>query len=353
MERLTLLLAVLAMIVCSTACDPGTGNTSDSEIGPGEPVVFVQGGTIDDFVSYLLLTTMDGIDLQGVLLTHTDTIADQAMQVQWKLMQLIGQSKVPLALSDARGWNPFPWLYRGDVIRHSEIEAFSELEDKEEWPPHPSGDDLLHDLLSQAVEADAPVTLLITCPLTPLSDLLEEHPDLEKGIKRLVWMGGAIRVDGNLDPNTIPAAIANPGAEWNAFWDPLAVEWIFENTSFPIVLFSLDVTDQAPITDEFRAELERQAASHQYSDLVHQSYAVLRDDPTYEMWNTTTTVYLAHPEFFEEPETMRLAIETEGFDQGTIRESPGGRKVDVVLDFAQKEAFYEYVLEQFRRDAAR
>jgi len=130
------------------------------------------------------------------------------------------------------------------------------------------------------------------------------------------------------------------------------VDWIFQNTSFPISLLPLDVTDQAPITDEFRAALERQAVSHQYSDLVHQSYDVLRDDPTYEMWNTTTTAYLAHPEFFEEPKTMHLEVEIEGYDQGTLRKRPGGRQVEVVLGFAQKDAFYEYLLEQFRRDVA-
>jgi purine nucleosidase len=317
-----------------------------------EPVVFVHGGTIDDSVSYLLLTTMDGIDLQGILITHTDTIAGPAMQVQWKIMQLIEHSGVPVALSDARGWNPFPWLYRSDVLRHQDIEAFSEVDDNEAWPPHPSGDDLLYDALFQAVEQDRPVTLLITCPLTPLSDLLQEHPDLEKGIGRLVWMGGAVHVPGNLDPSTIPAEIANPGAEWNAFWDPLAVDWIFQNTSFPIVLFPLDVTDQVPITDEFMTELERQAASHQYSALVHQSYALVSDEPFYDMWNTTTTAYLAHPEFFEEPETMHLEVEAEGYDQGTIRQNPGGRQVDVVLNFAQKDALYEYLLEQFRRSSA-
>jgi purine nucleosidase len=271
------------------------------------------------------------------------------MQVQWKLMQLIEQPGVPVALSDARGWNPFPWSYRDDVTRHDDIEAFSTLDDNEAWPPHPSGDDLLYDVLLRAVEEGRPATLLVTCPLTPISDLLQEHPELEKGIARLVWMGGAIHVPGNLDPSTIPAEIANPGAEWNAFWDPLAVDWIFRNTSFPIVLFPLDVTDQAPIAGEFRAALEGQAATYQYSDLVHQSYALIRNDPYYEMWNTTTTAYLAHPEFFEAPESMHLEVETEGYDQGTIRQRPSGREVKVVLGFAQKDAFYEYLLEQFRR----
>jgi inosine-uridine nucleoside N-ribohydrolase len=112
------------------------------------------------------------------------------------------------------------------------------IEGKKEWPPHPRGDDLLRDVLSQAIKEDAPLALLIPCPLTRHSDLLGE--DLATGIARLVWMGGAVRASDNLDPSTIPPEIANPGAEWNAYWDPSAVDWIFQNTSFPIVLFPQD-----------------------------------------------------------------------------------------------------------------
>lgn len=211
----------------------------------------------------------------------------------------------------------------------------------------------MYDVLSQAVEEDAPVTLLITCPPTTLSDLLQKHPELEKGIASLVWMGGAIRAAGNLDPQVIPAEVANPTAEWNAFWDPYGVDWLFRNTSFPIVLFSLDVTDQVPVTEAFMERLELQAASHRYSELVRQSYALTGDQPFYRMWNTVTTAYLPHPEFFAEPEPMELAIETEGYEQGTLRQSAGGRAVDVVLNMADEEAFYDYVLAQFRRDVAR
>jgi purine nucleosidase len=129
------------------------------------------------------------------------------------------------------------------------------------------------------------------------------------------------------------------------------VDWVFRNTSIPIVLFTLDVTDQVPVTKEFMQKLELQASGHRYSDLVHQGYALISDEPFYRMWNTVATAYLAHPEFFDEPETMDLVIETEGYDQGTIRQNPSGRQVDVVLNLAEKEAFYEYVLEQFRRDS--
>ena len=337
-------------------CAPGESKTSsnspDDQHGSEQPVIFVQGGAIDDTVSYLLLTTMDDVDLRGVIVTNTDTIADYAMQVQWKSMSYIEDTNLPLGLSGARGWNPFPWLYRSDVIRQSNTEVYSGLEANQDWPPYPSGDTLLYNLLSEAVARDTPATVLITCPPTSLSDLLREHPELEKGIARLIWMGGAVNVDGNLDPNTIPAEVANKKAEWNAFWDPHGVDWIFQNTSFPIVLFPLDVTDQVPIPKEFMEELEQQAASYRYSDLVHQSYALVSDEPYYEMWNTVATAYVAHPEFFAEAETMNLAIETDGFEQGAISESAEGRQVEVVLDIADKDAFYDYVLEQFRRSFA-
>lgn len=348
---LALMLAILFLTACSLPSDLAL-RLPEPAPDMASPIVFVQGGTIDDIVAYLLLTTMEDVNLLGVIVTNTDTIADYAMQIQWKSASYIEDIDLPIGLSGARGWNSFPWRYRGDAIRQYNTEAYRNLEDNPDWPPYPSGDTLLYDLLSEAAERNAPVTLLITCPLTTLSDLLREHPQLEKGIARLIWMGGAINVDGNLDPNTIPAEVANPKAEWNAFWDPKSVDWIFRNTTFPIILFPLDVTDQVPITEEFLKTIERQAASYKYSDLVDQSYALVGDEPFFEMWNTVTSAYVAHPEFFTNPQTMRLVIETEGYEQGTISESAGGRQVEVVLNLADKDAFYDYVLERFRRSYA-
>jgi purine nucleosidase len=295
---------------------------------------------------------MDDIDLRGVIATNTDTIDRYAMQIQWKIMNIIQDEELPIGLSSARGWNPFPWLYRADAIRQYNIDAFQGLDDNPDWPPFPSGDTLFYDLLSEAVEEDTPVTLLITCPITALSDLLREHSELESGIEKVIWMGGAINVDGNLDSNTIPEEVANPNAEWNAFWDPYAVDWIFENTSIPIIIFPLDVTDQVPLTDDFMHELSQQAPDYTYSDLVYQSYALTSDEPFYRMWNTAATSYVAQSELFDKPQAMNLEVETEGYDQGAIRQSAGGRRVEVVLNFADKDAFYDYVLEQFKRSYA-
>ena len=104
-------------------------------------------------------------------------------------------------------------------------------------------------------------------------------------------MGGAVDVKGNLDPTTIPPAVANPHAEWNAFWDPFAVAEAFELFS-DIRLFPLDITDKAKITDAFKAALAKQAETYGLSRLVSEAYELVKDEPFYEMWNTLATCYL-------------------------------------------------------------
>jgi purine nucleosidase len=180
--------------------------------------------------------------------------------------------------------------------------------------------------------------------------VLQENPSLEKGIKRVVWMGGAINVPGNLDPNTVPKDIANPKAEWNAYWDPYAVDWIFRNTSFPLLVFPLDVTDQAKVTDEFKAGLKSQAAQFRYSDIVESLYALVENQPFFEMWNSLTAVYVGRPDIFESPTPMRLSVVTEGFMQGAINQDPNGRQAQVFLNIKDKPAFYAYVLGQLQRN---
>jgi purine nucleosidase len=340
----------VVLIVSSVSCTKGFNTPSKRNADLLEPVIFIHGGTIDDFVSYLLLTTMEDIDLQAVIVVNADTVTAHAMQIQWKIMDYIKDSNLPVGLSSARGWNPFPWEYRSDAIRHNNIEVLDSLLPNHEWPSYPDGDALLKNLLTEAKNKNRPVSLLITTPLTPLSDLLQEFRDLEGGIGRLIWMGGAIYVDGNLDSELIPAEIANSKAEWNAFWDPGAVDWVLKNTSFPIILFPLDVTDQVPISKEFMQSLEGQVSDFWYSTFVFQSYELTSDEPFYEMWNSVTTVYVSHPEFFGEPVPMNLAIETEGFNQGTISQNENGRPVKTILDIDKKDVFYEYVLKQLRRN---
>ncbi len=300
------------------------------------PVIFVHDAAIDEYMATVLLTTMDHIDFRGIVIVNADCIAGPAMDAAWKIQEYIGREDIPLFLSDARGWNPFPWQYRGDCIKQGQIEALDKMESHPDWPWRPSkaefgkfssqgkaltkeelkikletdypqtgypqGDEFLLEQLAHAVENDEPVTMLVNCPLTPLKSLLENKPYLQEGISHLIWMGGAVDfIDGNLDPATLPAETANPFAEWNAFWDPGAVDWILKNALFPITLFPLNVTNQARITNDFLESLAVQASEYDYSRLAFQSYMLVAGESFYDMWDVVTTTYLAKPGIFEPP----------------------------------------------------
>ena len=316
-----------------------------------EKILFNHDAAIDEFMAAVLLTTMDDKDYLGSVIMNADCIYNYAMQAQWKIQKFldIDQQRYPIYLSKARQWNPFPWQYRGDCIKENNIDVLKDVDNNPDWPPYPDGDKFMADQLRAALEKGEKLTMLVNCPMTTLRNVLEEQPELEGAIDRLIWMGGAIFVNGNLDPNTLPAEVANPKAEWNAFCDPYAIDWVFKNTKMPIYLFPLDVTNQAAITPGFMADLAYQAGTHPYSKLAYQSYELVASEAFYDMWDVVTTCYIPHPEFFAEPTKMNLTIETEDYWQGTLAQAEGGREVEVLLELAKPHDFYQYVLKQFRR----
>ncbi|MFT5999902.1 MAG: purine nucleosidase [Neolewinella sp.] len=316
-----------------------------------EKVLFVHDAAIDEFMAAILLTTMEEVDYLGSVIMNADCIYNYAMNAQWKIQEhlKIDQRQNPILLSRARQWNPFPWAYRGDCIKENNIDCLKDLDNNPAWPVYPDGDEFIVSQLQAALDCGEQITMLINCPLTPLYNILKEQPALAGAIARVIWMGGAIYVGGNLDPTTIPPEVANPKAEWNAFCDPYAIDWVFKNTDFPITLFPLDVTNQATITTGFMANLAFQSRKYPYSELAWQSYEIVASEAFYDMWDVVTTCYIPHPELFAAPSQLKLSVVTEGYWQGTLFEDNEGRAVDVVLDLVDAKGFYGYVLTQFRR----
>ncbi len=345
-QRVLTTIVVLFLVAVGVIISADTAVANQTQ----KPVIYIQDGAIDEYVSYLLLATMDDVELKGVIIVNADCIDIPAMDAQWKFQQFTGQTHVPLALSRARGWNPFPWSFRAQCIQQKNVKI---LEEYNPSPAYPSGEKLLKELLTEAVETDNPVTLLVNCPLTPLYLVLSENPGLEQGISELVWMGGAINVRGNLgSPPVVPKQVANDKAEWNVFWDPSSTEWIFKNTSFPIVQFPLDITNKAQITENFLSGLKEQGKDFEYSKLAYESYSIITsltkaNQSSYEMWDVLTTTYLARPDIYTKSSQLNLSVVTSGKLQGALQKDPDGREVRVMLEFDRDE-YYEYVLEQFR-----
>jgi purine nucleosidase len=296
-------------------------------------------GGVDDYLATLLLLTMEHLQPLGVVVTPADCYIQPAVSATRKILDLIGRSDIPVAESTVRGINPFPTLYRRDSFVVDHLPILNERETIQTPLVAETGQEFM---VRSLLSADRPVTLMVTGPLTTVAAALDSAPEIEGQIEQIVWMGGALNVQGNVEKSLEPGQ--DGSAEWNAYWDPLAAHRVWQ-TQIPIVLCPLDITNTVPVTSEFVHKLSKQR-QYPVSDLAGQCYALVIPQDYY-FWDVLATAYLAHPEFYELRE-WETAIVTNGKSQGRTMVETGGRKIQA-MDKVDKEQYYTYILQQWAR----
>ncbi|MBW4607234.1 MAG: nucleoside hydrolase [Hassallia sp. WJT32-NPBG1] len=296
-------------------------------------------GGVDDYLATMLLMTMDHIELLGVVVTPADCYAEPAVSATRKILDLMKSSHIPVALSTVRGINPFPRLYRRDSFIVDHLPILNQNETISTPLLAQSGQDFMIQVLREAPE---PVTLMVTGPLTTVAVALDKAPEIEAKIDKIVWMGGALNVGGNVEKSL--EAGQDGSAEWNVYWDPISAARVWES-QIEIIMCPLDLTNNVPVTSEVVYKMGRQR-HYPISDLAGQCYALVIPQDYY-FWDVLATAYLAHPEFYQLREWETEVITT-GLSQGRTKVVSGGRKISA-MDKVDKEAFYAYILQQWAR----
>ena len=296
-------------------------------------------GAVDDYLSVVLLMTMEEVETLGVIVTPADCYIQSAVSATRKILDLMGRSEVPVAASTVRGLNPFPVLFRRDSFAVDRLPILNEKGTIDTPLISEPGQNFMVRVLRDAA---VPVTLMVTGPLTTVAQALDIAPEIKSKIQEIVWMGGALNVIGNVSKDMEPGQ--DMSAEWNAYWDPIAIDRIWE-TQIPVVMCPLDITNNVPLTVEFSNLLAKQR-KYPISDLAGQCYA-LAISQDYYFWDILATAYLAHPEFYQLRE-WETEIITEGISQGRTKVKKGGRKIQA-MDKVDTAQFYNYILEQWAR----
>ncbi|MBD1903038.1 nucleoside hydrolase [Trichocoleus sp. DQ-A3] len=296
-------------------------------------------GGVDDYLATMLLMTMDDVQPLGIVVTPADCYVQPAVSATRKILDLMGRSEVPVAESTVRGINPFPRLFRRDSFVVDHLPILNERETIQTPLLPESGQKFMARSLQSA---PSPVTLMVTGPLTTVATALDMAPEIEGKIEKIVWMGGALNVPGNVSRDIEPGQ--DGSAEWNVYWDPISANRVWQ-TSIPIVLCPLDLTNNVPVTSEVVRQLGKQRR-YPISDLAGQCYALVIPQDYY-FWDILATAYLAHPEFYEVREEETIIVAT-GISQGRTKVEPGARKIRV-MQKVDKERFYDYILQQWAR----
>ena len=109
-----------------------------------------------------------------------------------------------------------------------------------------------HQLIADTVAAsDSPVVLYAVAPLTNIARAVETHPALADGVDRIVIMGGAVALPGN---------VVGTNAEWNLWIDLPAADRALKS-AIPVVLVPLDATNDVPTPGLWDIELVESSSS--------------------------------------------------------------------------------------------
>lgn len=306
-------------------------------------IYFDHDGNVDDLVSLLLLLQVPDINLLGVAVTDGDGYVDPATEASRKIIDRFNQygHQIAVAKSDARAHHQFPSSWR---LSSFSFNDFPILNEKGQIKTPQASKPAYLDMIEKIQAADSPVTVIMTGPLTDLAKALETDPRIQDQIAGLYWMGGCLDGHGNVNELGFDGT-----AEWNAFWDPEAVQTVF-NSKLPIQMVGLESTEEIPLSKELRlhfASLRRYPAM----DLIGQGYSlVLADeaDSTYYLWDVLTTLSTLYPAMVE-TQNEQAAVMVKGAAAGRTYRTANGRPISLVTK-ADKSKFYA-TLDQLAKSA--
>ncbi len=260
---------------------------------------------IDDTMAIYYALESPGLEVVGLTTVFGNVDVEMATENALRLLEIADCPHIPVAVGAAHS---LLYPYHGAVPHiHGEDGQGNVFLD----PPtlDPIDQTAADFIVEQVMMHPGEITLVPIGPLTNIALALRLEPRIVENVKRLVLMGGAALVPGNV----------NPAAEANIYGDPEAAKMVFE-AAWDVTMVGLDVTHEVVMKPN---ELARYAASKRPT-----SKHIARILPVYTgfarrsmgnrglyMHDPTAVSYLLHPELFE-VKSYPLAVETQGISRG-------------------------------------
>jgi inosine-uridine nucleoside N-ribohydrolase len=270
------------------------------------------GDDIDDAFALGLILASPELELRGITTVQGD--AHTRALIACRFLHAVGREGVPVA--SGRGSQEKPEL-RGQMQYG--------LRPVYRGPVRESAVDFLY---KQLKVRKGELTLLTIGPLTNVAALFDKHPDCKPWIKRIVVMGGAVKVGYNGKPPV--------EAEYNVKTDIKAAQTVFR-AGVPLLVIPLDATTDLKIDN---AALHKLFAAA--TPLTNQLRAL------YQLWDKPTPVLfdpvavaLCFEEKFCTLEDLRLEVD----DKGITRAVKGKPNARVAMSI-RREEFLKWCLDR-------
>lgn len=243
---------------------------------------------IDDGVAMMMLALSEDIDLLGVTVLSGNKWVEESVAYALDQLELINKSEVPVYIGAAYPLRPNRsenieleqklygvgnLAYRKSPFSHPRPDSHLDIL----VPPHggypstePMEQDAINFIIDTIRENPGEVTICAVGPLTNIALAIRVAPDIIPLVKKIVYMGGAFDVPGNI----------TPAAEYNWWFDPEAAKMVLNAEWNEQLIVPLDVCMNHPLPKSHFDQLV--AADNAIGDRFEYFYGEnFRDDPNH------------------------------------------------------------------------
>jgi purine nucleosidase/pyrimidine-specific ribonucleoside hydrolase len=252
-------------------------------------LVYDDDGSRDGMAALLYFLSRPEISLQAINISYGEAHPKLYIQHVGRVLDQFGIHAIPLGAGQdlpLAGGVPFP-----DWLRHLSDNFWDyPLPDTGKTYSFRNAPELMVSTLKQASE---PVTIFLSGPFTNLAQALRLDATIKEDIAAVYFMGGAVRVPGNIT-GLLPDS-NNRVAEWNIIADPQAAKEGFES-GLELYMVPLDATDQVILR---RDEIEAWQRGDEKARLVVDLYAIMFKSYGFkevEIFDLTAAVIMMQPE---------------------------------------------------------
>lgn len=297
---------------------------------------------IDDAMALAYAVGSPDLELIGVTGTYGNVYTKVGVQNVLNLLEMMGKPEIPVFLGEKKA------LTQDVFVRH-EVSARIHGENgvgQVELPvaaEHASKMDAVDFIIESVKKYGKELVIVATGPQTNLAAALNKAPEIKENMGKIVIMGGALTVPGNVSPY----------AEANISKDPLAAKILFES-GLDVIMVGLDVTQRSQLTLEDLQAWKNcgTLAGGKYADMV--AYYISQHEHSggtaCYLHDPSAAVCAVHPEWFTML-PMHMTVVTEGEAAGRtigdpmkLREANPNVKVCIGVDSPKLEAHLKEIL---------
>jgi len=206
------------------------------------PVIVDTDGGVDDALALIMALNSPQLDLKAITVLAGNIDVEQAANNVLRVLSIVEPHTLPLVAKGCEKPLVKPPFNATDIHGADglgELEQFKETDDTPRYPKltiEASTENAIDVILKAAQEYGDSLNIVALGPLTNLATAIQKDAATMKKIGRIIIMGGAVTVPGNI----------TAAAEFNFFVDPDAAQIVMES-GIPLTLVGLDVTRKAPL----------------------------------------------------------------------------------------------------------